>query len=45
MSRSKKIFLVVAALFILASIAITVDIFSRTTRPGAKKHLPTTIKK
>jgi hypothetical protein len=44
MPKSKKIFLFVAALFIATMIYITYDIFSRTTRPGAKKHLIESIK-
>jgi hypothetical protein len=44
MSTNKKIFLMVAVLFIATMIYITFDIFSRTTRPGAKKHLIESIK-
>jgi hypothetical protein len=39
MNTQKKIFLFVGALFVLGVIIMTIDIFSRTTRPGAKKHL------
>lgn len=38
MARSKKIFLLLSALFIGIIIYITIDIFSRTTFPGAKKQ-------
>lgn len=39
MSRSKKIFLVIAAFFLMIMILIGIDISSRTTWPGAKKNL------
>jgi hypothetical protein len=38
MARSKKIFLILSALFIALMIYFTIDIFSRTTFPGAKKQ-------
>ena len=44
MPRSKQIFLMVAVLFTATMVYITFDIFSRTTRPGAKKHLIESIK-
>ncbi|MES2731630.1 MAG: hypothetical protein V4714_07775 [Bacteroidota bacterium] len=44
MSKNKKIFLVVAVLFTATMIFFTINIFSLTTRPGAKKHLIETIK-
>ncbi len=39
MKRSKKIFFVLAALFLLIIIIIGMDISQRTTWPGAKKNL------
>lgn len=39
MKRSKKIFLIIAALFLVIMIAIGYDINRRTTWPGAKKNL------
>lgn len=43
MEKKKKVFLIVGILFVLASIAITIDIFRRTSPPGKRKHLPTSI--
>jgi hypothetical protein len=40
MARSKKIFLIVSALFIGVMIYFTIDIFSKTTFPGSKKQQP-----
>ncbi|WP_162441258.1 hypothetical protein [Rhodocytophaga rosea] len=40
MTRSKKIFLILSALFIAVMIYFTIDIFSKTTFPGAKKQQP-----
>jgi hypothetical protein len=39
MNKQKKIFVIIVVLFVLGVIFITIDIFSRTTRPGARKHL------
>lgn len=39
MNRSKKIFLVIAAIFLLIMIMIGWDISRRTTFPGSKKHV------
>jgi uncharacterized protein YneF (UPF0154 family) len=39
MKRSKKIFLLLAALFLLIMMFIGYDISRRTTWPGAKKNL------
>jgi len=44
MSRSKKIFLLVAVIFLGALIYFSYDISSRTTFPGSKPQLPTRIK-
>jgi hypothetical protein len=43
MKRSKKIFIVVGALFIIGVCAITYDIFTRTSLPGSKKYLKESI--
>lgn len=43
MKRSKKIFVVVGALFILGVCAVTYDIFTRTSLPGSKKYLKESI--
>ena len=40
MARSKKIFLILSAVFIAVVLFITIDIFSKTTFPGAKKQQP-----
>ena len=40
MARSKKIFLLLSAVFIAIVLIITIDIFSKTTFPGAKKQQP-----
>ncbi|MGB3618786.1 MAG: hypothetical protein WBA12_11765 [Catalinimonas sp.] len=37
--NKKKIFLIVSALFVAGVIVVTIDIFSRTSPPGSKKHL------
>ena len=37
MTRSKKIFLVVAMLFFLSLVALVIDISSKTTFPGSSK--------
>ena len=39
MKRSKKIFLIVSALFFLLVIAVSIDISRKTSFPGSKKHL------
>lgn len=39
MNKQKKIFVIIMMLFVIGVILVTIDIFSRTTRPGAKKHL------
>jgi hypothetical protein len=39
MSKSKKIFLIIAAVFMVIMIIIGWDISRRTTFPGAKSHL------
>jgi len=39
MKKSKKIFLLIVGLFLLAMIIIGYDISSKTTWPGAKKNL------
>ncbi|MBC7922650.1 MAG: hypothetical protein H7Z75_16335 [Ferruginibacter sp.] len=39
MSRNKKIFVALAVLFTATMVFFTVDILSRTSRPGARKHL------
>lgn len=44
MSKSKKIFLVVAAIFFLLLIYASYDISSRTTFPGSKPQLKERIK-
>lgn len=43
--RNKKILGIAALLFTILVILTTVDIMKRTTRPGAKKHLPAEILK
>jgi hypothetical protein len=44
MATNKKIFIIVALVFIATMIFFTIDIFSRTTRRGAKKHLIESVK-
>jgi hypothetical protein len=39
MSKSKKIFLIIAAVFMVIMIIIGWDISRRTTFPGSKSHL------
>lgn len=39
MKRSKKIFLVISAVFLIIMILIGWDISRRTTFPGSKSHL------
>ena len=39
MSRNKKIFVALAVLFTATMVFFTVDILSRTSRPGARKHV------
>ncbi|MEQ8336057.1 MAG: hypothetical protein RIA62_01845 [Cyclobacteriaceae bacterium] len=39
MKRSKRIFFIIAAIFLLIMIIISIDISQRTTWPGAKKNL------
>jgi len=39
MRRSKKIFIIIAAFFLIIMILIGIDISNRTTWPGAKKNL------
>ncbi|WP_170147868.1 hypothetical protein [Marinoscillum furvescens] len=39
MKRSKKIFFVLAAIFLLIMLIIGYDMSTRTTWPGAKKNL------
>ena len=43
MQRSKKVFIIVAALFIVGVLVITVDIMTKTTLPGSKKYLKESI--
>jgi hypothetical protein len=43
--RNKKILLVIGIVFTAFVMYTTYDIMSRTTRPGAKKHLPHSILK
>lgn len=45
MTRSKKIFLIIAALFLFLLIYVSYDIGSRTTFPGSKPQLKERIKK
>jgi hypothetical protein len=40
MARSKKIFLLLSILFVAVVLIVTIDIFSKTTFPGAKKQQP-----
>jgi hypothetical protein len=44
MATNKKIFIIVAFVFIATMIFFTIDIFSRTTRRGSKKHLIESVK-
>jgi hypothetical protein len=44
MSRSKKIFVLVGALFLVALGYFSYDISSRTTFPGSKPQLPERLK-
>lgn len=39
MKRSKKIFVIVAVLFVLATILVGYDISRKTSFPGSKKYL------
>lgn len=39
MTRSKKIFIVLSAVFMIALLAISYDISRRTTHPGARRLL------
>jgi hypothetical protein len=41
----KQILFTIAILFTMVMVYFSYDIMSRTTRPGAKKHLPTSISK
>ncbi len=43
MKRSKKIFVIVAVLFVLATIAVGYDISRKTSFPGSKKYLKESI--
>ncbi|MFT6053483.1 MAG: hypothetical protein ACJAS3_001750 [Roseivirga sp.] len=43
MNRSKKVFVVVSILFILATLAIGYDITTKTSFPGSKKLLKESI--
>ena len=43
MKRSKKIFFILAAIFLIIMIIIGIDISSRTTWPGADKNLKSRI--
>lgn len=45
MKRSKKIFLIIAAIFLIIMMIIGYDISTRTTWPGAKKNLKERIEK
>jgi hypothetical protein len=45
MSRSKKIFVLVGVLFLIALSYFSYDISSRTTFPGSKPQLPERLKK
>jgi len=40
MKRSKKVFFIVALIFLMIMMAIGYDMSRRTTWPGAKKSLP-----
>jgi len=40
----KRIFIGISIAFIIVCILFTVDIFSRTSPPGSKKHLPESLK-
>jgi hypothetical protein len=44
-NRNKKILLAFALVFTSAVLFATYDIMNRTSRPGAKKHLPHSILK
>ena len=44
MTRQKRILVGVAVVFTAAMVGFAVDIFSRTTRPGAKRHLIESVK-
>jgi antibiotic biosynthesis monooxygenase (ABM) superfamily enzyme len=37
MNRSKKIFLIISACFVALMLYFTIDIFSRTSRPGKRR--------
>ena len=43
MKRSKKIFVIVAILFVLATLIIGYDISRKTSFPGSKKYLKESI--
>lgn len=43
MNRSKKVFVIVAVLFFLGVVLVTIDISRKTTFPGSKKHLKESI--
>ena len=43
MSRKKKIFVVVAVLFFIATIIVGYDISTKTSFPGSKKYLKESI--
>ena len=43
MNKSKKIFLVIAILFVLATLIVGYDIASKTSFPGSKKYLKESI--
>jgi hypothetical protein len=43
MTPQKRALIVIGVVFILGMLGITWDIFNRTSLPGHKKHLPTSI--
>ncbi len=43
MKKSKKIFLVVATLFVVATLIVGYDISTKTSFPGSKKYLKESI--
>jgi hypothetical protein len=43
--RNKRILAILALVFLAAVIYTTYDIMSKTTHPGARKHLPNSILK
>jgi hypothetical protein len=41
MNKQKKILAILSVIFLLVVLVVTWDIMRKTTRPGAKKQLPT----